>query len=319
MQRLVTAADCAAFKKANAGKTIALVPTMGALHSGHLALIDTAKQHADVVVVSIFVNPLQFGPNEDYEQYPRPLQADLTQCELAKADAVFTPAAEELYPNGLENTSALLPAPVLAQQACGASRPGHFAGVCTVVAKLFGWVQPNVAVFGQKDAQQLAIIKAMVADFNMPVQIIAHPIERHTSDEALAGVAISSRNQYLTDPLDKQAAVLLARWLVALHEYSNSNPNAMAYEAYGKAREQAFAGVDEGIVQRFALDYIVALDEATFLPVEKLTATARVLIAAHIGAEGGQRVRLIDNVHVGQALPENLQPVARLLAQPVGV
>ncbi len=315
MQRLITAADCAEFKNAHAGKTIALVPTMGALHKGHLALIETAKQHADVVVVSIFVNPLQFGPSEDFDQYPRPLQADLTQCELAKVDAVFTPTAEALYPNGLNNTSVILPAPELAKLACGASRPQFFPGICTVVAKLLGWVQPNVAVFGEKDAQQLAIIKAMVADFNWPVRIQSHPIEREAS-----GLAISSRNQYLTDSSDKAVSLLLSRWLVALHGLVQNRPNMLAYDAYGVAREQAFSGVPDEVSQRLGLDYIIAVDAETFAPVEKITTTTRVLIAANVGGDAATKkpIRLIDNLHLGEPLPANLQSVAQQLPQPVG-
>lgn len=301
MQQLITPVDCQAFRKQYGDLTIALVATMGALHGGHMALVETAKQHADIVVVSIFVNPIQFGPNEDYTRYPRPLEADLTQCQAAGVDAVFIPNVETLYPQGLEQPACLIQPPLdLAQLACGASRPGHFAGVCTVVGKLLNIIQPNVAIFGEKDAQQLAIIQRLVNDLNWPVTIVPHPLERE-----LSGLAISSRNQYLTDASDKAAALLLSRWLDALTNFVNqSQPNLPAYQAYGLARELAFADVPDAVKDRFHLDYIVAMDDTTFTPVDTLSPSTRILLAAWVGdppnEKNGHRVRLIDNHVLGR-------------------
>lgn len=184
------------------GQTIAFVPTMGNLHDGHLSLVDIAKQHADVVVVSIYVNPMQFGPNEDFDAYPRTLQDDLDKLAKIGVDWVFTPTDKVIYPNGRE-LQTFVEVPELTHILCGKNRPGHFNGVTTVVNKLFNIVQPDFAVFGEKDYQQLQVIKKMVDDLNLPVTIIPAPIAREDN-----GLARSSRNQYLTSD-ERQSAALL--------------------------------------------------------------------------------------------------------------
>ncbi len=183
----------------SAGNTIALVPTMGNLHLGHLALVDAAKARADRIVVSIFVNPLQFGPGEDYARYPRTLQADREKLVNCGVDMLFSPPVEAMYPLGTE-AATHIEVPGLSDILCGASRPGHFKGVATVVGKLFNLVQPHLAVFGEKDYQQLLVIRKMVMDLNFPVEIIGVPIIRETD-----GLALSSRNQYLS-PQERKIA-----------------------------------------------------------------------------------------------------------------
>ncbi|BCX82448.1 pantoate--beta-alanine ligase [Methylomarinovum caldicuralii] len=189
-----------------AGQRIVLVPTMGNLHEGHLQLVDTARRCSDRVVVSIFVNPLQFGPGEDYDRYPRTLEADCAKLETRGADLVFAPPVAEIYPRPLAE-STFVEVPGITEILCGASRPGHFRGVATVVAKLFNIVQPDVAVFGEKDYQQLQVIRRLVADLNFPVEIVGVPIVREAD-----GLALSSRNGYLT-PEERARAPLLYRSL----------------------------------------------------------------------------------------------------------
>jgi pantoate--beta-alanine ligase len=181
-------------------RLIGLVPTMGALHEGHLSLIRLAKERADRVVVSIFVNPAQFGPNEDYAKYPRDLPRDLALCEKAGADIVFTPSVEEMYPKGY---SSYITEELISKPLCGLSRPNHFRGVTTIVAKLFNIVRPDLAVFGQKDAQQVAVIKKMVNDLHFCIDIVTAPIVREPD-----GLAMSSRNQHLTASQREEARVI---------------------------------------------------------------------------------------------------------------
>ncbi len=204
MQLIHTIAELRASLASHDG--IGFVPTMGNLHAGHIGLVEIAKQHAPTVVVSIFVNPLQFGANEDFGKYPRTLQADCEKLQTAGADIVFAPSVEEIYPNfdgkNLNQTMSITP-PQLADTLCGASRPGHFAGVATVVMKLFNIVQPDVAIFGKKDFQQLLVIKELVKQFNLPIEIIAAETTREAD-----GLAMSSRNSYLSVEERKKAIEL---------------------------------------------------------------------------------------------------------------
>ncbi len=188
------------------GKLIGFVPTMGALHDGHLSLVDAAKQQADFVIVSIFVNPTQFGPNEDFDRYPRTQDQDLELCRQHGVDAVFMPAREDIYPDGY---STYIGEEKLSRNLCGASRPGHFRGVTTVLAILFNIVRPDLAVFGQKDAQQVAIVRKMTADLRIPVEIMTIPTLREPD-----GLAISSRNRYL-EPVQREDAAAIYRALQA--------------------------------------------------------------------------------------------------------
>jgi len=206
-----------------AGKRIGLVPTMGYLHAGHLSLVHAARRECAVVVMSIFVNPKQFGPNEDFATYPRDMERDLTLAQEAGVDAVFAPPVEEVYPDGFHSEVIVHE---LTESLCGASRPGHFDGVTTVVAKLFNMVGPDRAYFGQKDYQQVCVIQKMVADLNMPLTVVACPIVREDD-----GLAMSSRNAYLSTE-ERRAALVLSR---ALHQAKEC---VAAGERYGpRARE----------------------------------------------------------------------------------
>lgn len=191
------------------GKTIALVPTMGNLHAGHASLMDIARPRADVLIVSVFVNPTQFGPNEDYDKYPRTLEADKCVCEQHGVDIVFAPAPGDIY---RDDASTDVNEHRCSQGLCGRSRPTHFRGVCTVVNLLFNLAQPNVAVFGQKDAQQVAVLKRMVRDLHMPVEMVVGPIVRESD-----GLALSSRNQYLTTR-ERAAAPAIRRALADIEK-----------------------------------------------------------------------------------------------------
>ncbi|MDH4380145.1 MAG: pantoate--beta-alanine ligase [Vampirovibrionales bacterium] len=293
MQRLETLEATQAFVAANRTHTVALVPTMGALHEGHRALIRHAKTLADIVVVSIYVNPLQFGPNEDLATYPRTLEDDAAACQAEDADALFLPTDAMMYPNGQLEQTLVAPPISLTNMACGASRPGHFVGVCTVVLKLFNLIQPTIAVFGEKDAQQLTILKRMVADLNVPVQLIGHPIVREDQGP-LKGLALSSRNKHLVDTLDQQAALLLNEWLIAIETLVKQSGPISSYTSFGTARQQVFANIDPTVAERFKLDYLLAVDDATFQPVDTLKPGVRLLMAAHIGSSENT-VRLIDN------------------------
>ncbi|MFD5864631.1 pantoate--beta-alanine ligase [Agromyces sp. NPDC127015] len=255
------------------GATIAFVPTMGALHDGHLALVARARELADVVVVSIFVNPLQFGPGEDLDRYPRTLDADVAALSGLEVEVVFAPTAAEMYPDGQSSTRVV--AGEVGALYEGASRPGHFDGMLTVVQKLFHIVAPDVAVFGQKDAQQVFLVRRMVRDLDLPVEIEVVPTVREGD-----GLALSSRNRFL-DEDERRTALVLS-------------------EALAAAADSAADGVDEALAEAVAafgdhdgaeLDYFVIVDPATFLPVATdASGPALALVAARVGA-----TRLIDN------------------------
>jgi len=260
------------------GVRVGFVPTMGALHDGHARLMQVAREHADgPVVVSIFVNPLQFGEGEDLDRYPRPLEEDLKVCEREGVDIVFLPRVEEVYPGG-EPLVTVEPGP-LGSLLEGAVRPGHFRGVLTVVAKLFGLVRPGVAVFGQKDYQQLVLVRRMVRDLCLDVEIVGADTQREPD-----GLALSSRNSYL-DPEQRRLAVVLSRALQAARDKAGAGPSA-ALEAAHTLLDPA-AGVD--------LDYLVVTDpELGELPPDPSPGTeGRVLVAGRIGS-----TRLIDNMPI---------------------
>ena len=256
------------------GLTVGLVPTMGSLHAGHESLMDAARAACDRVVVSVFVNPIQFGPGEDFDAYPRDIERDGAIAAAHGVDVVFHPTAEEMYPPA-HNTYVVME--TLTDALCGASRPGHFRGVCTVVTKLFNIVRPDQAFFGQKDAQQLAIIKRMVADLNMNVTVVGCPIVREED-----GLAKSSRNAYLS-PEERQAALVLSRAIRA------GEAAVAAGERDGTAlRRLMTAVIEEEPLAR--IDYIEVVDGLTMRPVEAIGETALVAMAVYIG-----RTRLIDN------------------------
>jgi pantoate--beta-alanine ligase len=258
------------------GKTISFVPTMGALHAGHLSLIKLARTLADVVVVSIFVNPLQFGPSEDYARYPRPLEADLDACHQEGVDLVFVPSVADLYPAGRQVTVNAGPMGNLYE---GRSRPGHFEGVLTVVLKLFNIVRPQISVFGQKDAQQLACVRRMVIDLSLGIEILAAPTVRERD-----GLAGSSRNRYLT-PSEHRAAQALPAALAA-GAAEHTVPSALA------AAGAIIAAAESDPI--FELDYLALVNPATFAQVgDDFAGEALMIIAARVGA-----TRLIDNAFV---------------------
>lgn len=254
--------------------TIGLVPTMGALHEGHMSLMDAARAACDRVAVSVFVNPLQFGPDEDYDSYPRDIERDAAICREHGVDAVFHPEPAEMYP---PNYNTYVVMETLTDALCGASRPGHFRGVCTVVNKLFNIVQPDKAFFGQKDAQQLAIIKRMVADLNMNLQVVGCPIVREED-----GLAKSSRNTYLS-PEERAAALVLSRAVFA-------GQQAVA-EGLRDAAALKQLMCDIVAAEPLArIDYIEVVDGETMQPTEQLGRFVLAALAVYIG-----QTRLIDN------------------------
>lgn len=260
------------------GKQIALVPTMGNLHSGHAALVTTAAQQADFVVASIFVNPLQFGVNEDLDTYPRTLAADQEKLLQAGCHLLFAPTVEEMYPNGMTGLTRVTAAQ-LSNELCGSRRPGHFDGVTTVVSKLFNMVQPDLAIFGQKDYQQLAVIRAMVQELNMPVQIISEPTVR-----AEDGLALSSRNGYLSEEQRAIAPVL----------YQHLKAMSQAIRA-GERDYTTLVSQHLEHIQAlgFRPDYLEVRHALTLLPAQPSDRDVVILIAAFLG-----NTRLIDNVHL---------------------
>jgi pantoate--beta-alanine ligase len=263
------------------GKRIALVPTMGNLHSGHTALVTKAAQRADFVVASIFVNPLQFGPNEDLATYPRTLAADQEKLLQAGCHLLFTPTVEEMYPHGMADQT-IVRVPVVSEGLCGGSRPGHFDGVSTVVSKLFNMVQPDIAIFGQKDFQQLAVVSALVRDLNMPIQIIGEPTVR-----AADGLALSSRNGYLTEA-ERATAPALYRVITHIGEalHNGEQNHAQLLDDGKKALEAA----------GFRPDYLEIRQAVTLRSATPDDHDLVVLGAAFLG-----KTRLIDNLHLTKA------------------
>ncbi len=257
-----------------AGRSVALVPTMGALHEGHLALVVEARRHADVVVVSIFVNPLQFNRSDDFDAYPRPIDDDLALCAVHGVDAVYAPRAPAMYPPGFETL--VNPGP-LADVLEGAQRPGHFRGVTTVVAKLFGAVRPHAAVFGQKDFQQLAIIRRMTLDLDMGIEIVGMPTVREAD-----GVAMSSRNRRLS-PAQRAAAVCVSHSLRAVADaLADGERDVAVLTAIGQAV------VDAQPLARF--EHLEIVHPDTLQPLGVVADTAVAVTAVWFG-----EVRLIDN------------------------
>ncbi len=259
------------------GKRLALVPTMGFLHEGHLSLIREGKRRAEVCAASIFVNPAQFGPKEDLSRYPRDEAGDVKKCESAGADFVWAPEVKEVYPEGYQT---YVEVTELQKRHCGASRPGHFRGVATVVAKLFNVFLPDVALFGEKDYQQLQVLKRMARDLGFGVEVLGMPIIRESD-----GLAMSSRNAYLS-PDERQRALGLSRALAA----------AASLRQSGERRAQLIleAARAELVSRNLREDYLALVDPATLEPVEILDRPARMLVAAFCGS-----TRLIDNAAIG--------------------
>ena len=260
------------------GKTIALVPTMGCLHNGHKSLMIKAHSIADITVASVFVNPIQFCPGEDYDKYPRTLDADKVVAQEAGVDIIFAPSVNEMYPNLQKFSDLTMVAPPyeLTDIMCGKSRVGHFDGVETVVTKLFNIVQPDFACFGMKDIQQLFLIKKMVRDLNFFIEIISCPLVREES-----GLALSSRNKYLNDE-QKKSALSLSKALFAIRDM---------YSAGVKETKKLFDTGLTNLDKNVELEYLEFVDFDTFKPIENISHTAICALAARVG-----NVRLIDNI-----------------------
>ena len=259
------------------GKRIGFVPTMGYLHEGHLSLLDLVRRHSDVAVMSIFVNPTQFGPNEDYEKYPRDFERDERLARERGCDILFYPSVAEMYP---EPYRTYVNVEEITEVLCGASRPGHFRGVATVVTKLFNIVKPHVAAFGQKDAQQAIVIKQMVRDLNMDLEILVGPIVREPD-----GLAMSSRNKYLSGQERKDALVLY-----------RSLQRAQELIAAGERDAAKIKAEMEAIIRSVPtsrIDYVEIVDTTNLRPLERLEGEVLIALAVWIGT-----TRLIDNVMV---------------------
>ncbi len=276
---------CAALKKQT---NIGFVPTMGNLHAGHIHLVNLAKQHSDCVVVSIFVNPLQFGANEDLANYPRSLEADCEKLKAAGCDIVFTPAVAEIYPQFTQNDAGtslnqtiLIQPSAIANDLCGASRPGHFAGMATVVAKLFNMVQPKSAFFGKKDFQQLFIIRELVKQLNYRIQIMAGETVREAS-----GLALSSRNDYLSVAQKQQAAELNQALQTIAAEIKVQNTEFIMLENSAKAQLNATG---------WQVDYVTVRSALSLLPASQADKHLVILAAAKMG-----NTRLIDNIELSR-------------------
>ena len=260
-----------------AGRTIGFVPTMGALHAGHVSLLEAAKRDGHFVAASIFVNPTQFGPGEDLAKYPRTESADLAACEKAGVDVVFIPSRETMYPRDAATTVHVAR---LTQTLCGPRRPGHFDGVCTIVAKLFNIIHPDAAYFGEKDAQQLAVIRRMTRDLDMPIDIVGCPTVREPD-----GLAMSSRNAYLS-PEQRQQALCLHRSLA----------NAAALIAGGERSPNKVEAATLRIIGAsgpLGVDYVSVVDPETMEPIQQIEKRVLIALAVRIGT-----TRLIDNLQV---------------------
>jgi pantoate--beta-alanine ligase len=268
-------------KQREATRRVGFVPTMGYLHEGHLRLVDVAQKHTDAVVMSIFVNPLQFGPSEDLGRYPRDLPRDRQLAEERGVDVLFVPPVEVMYPPGSEIR--VVPGPT-ADRWEGAARPGHFAGVLTVVAKLFHLVEPDVAVFGQKDVQQAVLVRKMVRDLDWPVEIVVAPTVREAD-----GLALSSRNAYLS-PEDRHQAVALSGALRIAHDtWRAGETDAARLEAAMRQHLAMYPGV--------RVEYISVTDPETLAPISTVDAGTIIAMAARVGP-----ARLIDNIILGEGL-----------------
>lgn len=262
----------------HAGQTVAFVPTMGNLHQGHLKLVDEARQRADKVIVSIFVNPLQFGANEDLAKYPRTLTEDCKGLTEHHADAVFTPTPELMYPRGLAAQTAV-EVPAIGDQHCGASRPGHFRGVATIVSKLFNLVQPDLALFGKKDYQQLAVIRQLTADLSFPIEIIGIDTER-----AEDGLALSSRNGYLNEAQRASAPLIYQQlqWLRSQITAGFADFRQLEQQTADTLRQAGFQP-----------DYIHICHRQSLALADSNSQPLVILMAAYLGS-----TRLIDNLEV---------------------
>jgi pantoate--beta-alanine ligase len=273
-------------RKRSKGSTVAFVPTMGALHAGHLSLVRLAKQHADTVIASVFVNPKQFGPGEDFARYPRDLEADARLLDAEGCDLLFAPRVDALYPRGFQTEVRV---PELSRGLCGDHRPGHFDGVATVVAKLLNLARPDVAVFGEKDFQQLAIIRRLVTDLSLDVRILGAPIVREPD-----GLAMSSRNAYLSAD-DRARAASLSRGLFAAKAaYAAGERGASALLAVARAELEAASVVPEYLELRSFED---------LRPLDRAEGPSVLLVAAQVGT-----TRLIDNLVLERPEPSG-EPV----------
>ncbi len=279
MQLVETVNDLKKWRHAKSGR-VGFVPTMGALHEGHMSLVRRARQECDSVIVSIFVNPLQFGPLEDLNKYPRPLEKDLELCRSESVDLVFHPSVEEMYTPGGSETTKVVPPTALTSKLCGTFRPGHFTGVATVVLKLFNMVEPTVAYFGEKDYQQLMVIRKMVADLNIPVEIVGVPTSRDKN-----GLALSSRNVYLND----EQRLLAPELHSILSKVKDETLNKGVSLKYSLARHRELIRQLPGT----ELQYLEACDADTLAELEEARLPMVILVAAKLG-----EVRLIDNLVV---------------------
>lgn len=283
MLELTTIADLRSWTRAQraAGRRIALVPTMGYLHEGHLALVDEARRRADTVILSIFVNPLQFGPREDLARYPRDLPRDRALAESRGVDALFVPSVETMYP---PRSEVRVTPGTTADRWEGAARPGHFTGVLTVVAKLFHLVEPDVSCFGRKDIQQLTLVRRMVRDLDWPIEIVGVPTVREPD-----GLALSSRNAYLSADDRKQAVGLSRALLSSHHAFCEGERRAEELDARMREQLRSHPGI--------AVEYIAIVEPEGLEPVVRVDERTIVAIAGRVGG-----TRLIDNISLAQGL-----------------